>query len=71
MILSVLIGTVCLITQMVIAPQIDNTFWSLIVHIIAAIGYLVTLDIALDKENKLKDRIKALEDKLNDKEGKQ
>ena len=68
MISSIFIGVVCIIIQMVIVPQIENANWSMAIMILAYIGYLIAMIIATDIYDKLKSRIKALEDKLNDKE---
>lgn len=68
MITSIFIGVVCIITQMVLAPQIENVHWRVAIMMLSGIGYFVSLLIASDSYNKLAFRIKALEDKLNDKE---
>lgn len=68
MISSIFIGVICIVIQMVIVPQIENSIWSLAIMLLAGTGYLIATIIASDKYNKLKSRIKTLEDKLNDKE---
>lgn len=68
MISSIFIGVICIIIQMVIVPQIENSNWSLAIMLLASTGYLIAMIIASDKYDKLKSRIKALEDKLSNKE---
>lgn len=64
MIISIFIGVVCIITQMALAPQIENFHWRVAIMMLAGIGYFVSLIIASDRYNKLASRIKTLEDKV-------
>lgn len=71
MIIPTIICVVLIITQMVFIPQIENVYWCGILMFLSQLTYVIVLGIAYNAECKLKSRIKALEDKLNDKEGKQ
>ena len=64
MIISIFIGIVCLITQMAIAPSIENNLISVVITMLASIGWLIAFYIAVDKYEALKSRIKTLEDKV-------
>lgn len=64
MITSIFIGVACAIIQIAIAPQIENPDWRATIIILSGFGYLISIIIASDKYDKLKSRIKTLEDKV-------
>ena len=70
MVICLIICTICKIVMMVIAPQIENDLMCMGITVLAGTGYLITFCLALEKEQELKSRIDALEDKLNEKENK-
>ena len=67
MIASIFMGVWCILSQ-ITAFQIEDDFWKVLLFMISGVGYFISLEIALNRYEKLKSRIKALEDKLNDKE---
>lgn len=67
MIISIFIGVICLIIQIAIAPQIDSTNARMVIMLLSACGYLISLCIASHRYEGLKSRIEDLE-KSNNKE---
>ena len=63
MIISIFTGVICLIVQIVLASHIENPDWRAIIITLSGLGYVISFIIASDKYDKLKSRIKALEDK--------
>ena len=67
MITSIFMGFWCILAQ-IAAFQMEDTFWAILLLVLSMVGYIISLEIALNRYEKLKSRIKSLEDKLNDKE---
>ena len=67
MIASIFMGVWCILAQ-IAAFQIEDAFWKVLLFMISGVGYFISLEIAFNRYEKLKTRIKTLEDKLNDKE---
>lgn len=61
-------STICLIVFMAIIPHIENIALWLASLILSMLGFATTLGCAQYEEDKLTDRIEALENKLKDKE---
>lgn len=67
MITSIFMGVWCILSQ-IAAFQIEDDFWKVLLFMISGVGYFISLEIACNRYEKLKSRIKTLEDKLKDKE---
>lgn len=66
-----LFAALCMCASLDLSAHMDEagaSTWKLILWIAIHIAFLVFLILAQEKEDKLENKIKALEDKLNDKE---
>lgn len=67
MVWAIFLGAICIVTYFIAPLEFANTIIGDIMLVISGIGYIITMSVAVYKENKLNDRVEALENRLNNK----